>query len=80
MHLRPDMVLVMSIDYMNFVELPRYLCYLLGFIVVMYGAVQSSGVIYLYMHWELLGLFSYLLVFYNGKENILECKANKDMG
>lgn len=59
---RKRMVLLMSMDYLNVVEIPRYLSYLLGFIVVMYGAVQASGLIFLYMHWELLGVFSYLLV------------------
>ena len=63
-------VLLVSLDYLNPVELIRYIMTLIGFVICMLAALQTPHIIYLYLHWELLGIFSYLLVnFYSARLN-----------
>ena len=64
------MVLLVSLDYLNPTELMRYFTLLMGFIICMLAALQASSVVHLFLHWELLGFFSYLLInFYSARLN-----------
>lgn len=63
-------VIIMSIEYINVLDLLVFIIYLMLFIISMLCIVIVHKALHLFLHWELLGITSYLLInFFSSRLN-----------